>query len=40
MTMADGFVSVSRRIEASPERLFALLAHQTVGEDKGVPVIR
>jgi uncharacterized protein YndB with AHSA1/START domain len=26
MTMADGFVSVSRRIEASPERLFALLA--------------
>jgi uncharacterized protein YndB with AHSA1/START domain len=24
--MADGFVSVSRRIEASPERLFALLA--------------
>jgi uncharacterized protein YndB with AHSA1/START domain len=25
-TMADGFVSVSRRIEASPERLFALLA--------------
>jgi uncharacterized protein YndB with AHSA1/START domain len=26
MTMADGFVSVSRRIEATPERLFALLA--------------
>jgi uncharacterized protein YndB with AHSA1/START domain len=26
MTMADGFVSVSRRIEASPERLFALVA--------------
>jgi uncharacterized protein YndB with AHSA1/START domain len=26
MTMADGFVSVSRRIEASAERLFALLA--------------
>jgi uncharacterized protein YndB with AHSA1/START domain len=26
MTVADGFVSVSRRIEASPERLFALLA--------------
>jgi uncharacterized protein YndB with AHSA1/START domain len=26
MTMADGFVSVSRRIEASPDRLFALLA--------------
>jgi uncharacterized protein YndB with AHSA1/START domain len=26
MTMADGFVSVSRRIEASPERLFTLLA--------------
>ena len=26
MTMADGFVSVSRRIEASPEWLFALLA--------------
>src|ERR1700689_3847302 len=26
MTMADGFVSVTRRIEASPERLFALLA--------------
>ncbi len=24
--MADGFVSVSRRIEASPERVFALLA--------------
>jgi uncharacterized protein YndB with AHSA1/START domain len=24
--MADGFVSVSRRIEASPERLFALVA--------------
>ena len=24
--MADGFVSVSRRIEASPEQLFALLA--------------
>lgn len=26
MTMADGFVSVSRRIEASAERLFALIA--------------
>jgi uncharacterized protein YndB with AHSA1/START domain len=26
MTMADGFVSVSRRIEATRERLFALLA--------------
>ena len=26
MTMADGFVSVSRRIEAPAERLFALLA--------------
>jgi uncharacterized protein YndB with AHSA1/START domain len=26
MTMADGSVSVSRRIEATPERLFALLA--------------
>lgn len=26
MTMADGFVSVSRRIEASAERLFGLLA--------------
>jgi hypothetical protein len=26
MTMADGFVSVSRRIEASPDRLFALVA--------------
>jgi Polyketide cyclase / dehydrase and lipid transport len=26
MIMADGFVSVSRRIEATPERLFALLA--------------
>jgi Polyketide cyclase / dehydrase and lipid transport len=26
MAMADGFVSVSRRIEATPERLFALLA--------------
>jgi uncharacterized protein YndB with AHSA1/START domain len=26
MTMADGFVSVSRRIEESPERLFALVA--------------
>jgi uncharacterized protein YndB with AHSA1/START domain len=26
MTMADGIVSVSRRIEAPPERLFALLA--------------
>jgi hypothetical protein len=26
MTMADGFVSVSRRIEATQERLFALLA--------------
>jgi uncharacterized protein YndB with AHSA1/START domain len=26
MTMADGSVSVSRRIEASPERLFALVA--------------
>ena len=25
--MADGFVSVSRRIEASPEQLFALLAY-------------
>jgi uncharacterized protein YndB with AHSA1/START domain len=25
MTMADGFVSVSRRIEAPPEQLFALL---------------
>lgn len=26
MTMADGFVSVSRRIEASAEQLFGLLA--------------
>jgi hypothetical protein len=26
MTMADGIVSVSRRVEAAPERLFALLA--------------
>jgi uncharacterized protein YndB with AHSA1/START domain len=26
MTMADGFVSVSRRIDATPEQLFALLA--------------
>jgi uncharacterized protein YndB with AHSA1/START domain len=26
MTMADGFVSVSRRINATPERVFALLA--------------
>ena len=27
--MADGFVSVSRRIEVTPERLFALLADTT-----------